>query len=75
VLSGTHEISDRVDMATYDEHTGMGETSRSFLWQDIGTFRATQEIFCGICGPQIDASDIGVVKCLKVFLTQFLCNI
>jgi hypothetical protein len=30
VLSGTHKISDRGDVATHDEHKGMEEVSRRF---------------------------------------------
>jgi hypothetical protein len=56
---GTHEISDSDDgvIVTHDdEQIGMGGVSGMFLWQDIGTFSATQETFCDICGSQFDAS-------------------
>jgi hypothetical protein len=54
VLPGTHEISDSDDgdIATRDdEQMGMGGVSGIFSRQDIGTFSATQETFCGISGP------------------------
>jgi hypothetical protein len=54
VLPGAHEISDGDDgdIVTHDdEQMGIGGVSGIFLWQDIGKFSATQETFCGICGP------------------------
>jgi hypothetical protein len=75
VLPGTHEISDSDDgdIATHDdEQMGMGGVSGIFLWQDIGTFSATQETFCGICGSQFDVSDLDVVEVFEKFFDTVL---
>jgi hypothetical protein len=75
VLPGTHETSDSDggDISTRDdEQMGMGGVSGIFSWQDIGTFSATQETFCGICGPQFDASDLDVVELFEKFFDVIL---
>jgi hypothetical protein len=38
-------------------------------------FYVTQETLCGVCGPQFEASDLGVVDHFKSCFTKFLCNI
>jgi hypothetical protein len=55
-----------------DEQMGMGGVSGILLWQDIGTFSATQETFCGICGLQFDASDLEVFEVFEKFFDVVL---
>jgi hypothetical protein len=41
---------------------GMGEMSRTFSYNTIGTFAGSQEMFCTVCGPQWRCGDCGCVS-------------
>jgi hypothetical protein len=75
VLPGTHEISDseaRDMVIREDEQMGMGGVSGIFSWQNIGTFSATQETFCGICAPQFNAKNLDGVEVFEKFFEKVL---
>lgn len=54
-------------MAHDDKQTGMRRVSRTFLWQDIGTFSATEETFCGICEAHVNASNLNATEVFQKF--------
>jgi hypothetical protein len=41
-------------------HDGLEEVSTRFVWEDIDSFPASRESFCGVCGPQFDTEDLDV---------------
>jgi hypothetical protein len=45
----------------------MRRVSRTFLWQDIGTFSATEETFCGICEAHVNASNLNATEVFQKF--------
>jgi hypothetical protein len=78
VLPGTHEITgnDDEDTTTHDdEQMWTGGVLEMLLGQDTGTINAAQKTFCGICGLQLDASDLNTVEVLRKLLILFLCSI
>jgi hypothetical protein len=46
-------------------HDGLEEVSTRFLWEDIDSFAASRESFCGVCGPQFDTADLDVVSAFE----------
>jgi hypothetical protein len=67
VTPGTHIISDSEsdngsdDQEEENVNVGLGGVSNKFVWQNIGSFRASQETSCDTYGPQFDTAELDVV--------------
>ncbi|XP_023725727.1 piggyBac transposable element-derived protein 4 [Cryptotermes secundus] len=58
-ISDSERDSDPEDIMAQD---GLEEVSRRFVWEDIDSFHASRESFCGVCGPQFDTAELDVVS-------------
>jgi hypothetical protein len=50
-ISAIESDSDHEDIMAYN---GLEEVSTRFVWEDIDSFPALRESFCGVCGPQLE---------------------
>ena len=46
-------------------HDGFEEVSTRFVWEDIDSFHASRESFCGIFGPQFDTAEQNIVSAFE----------
>lgn len=58
-ISASERDSDPEDIMAHD---GLEEVSRRFVWEDINSFHASRELFCGVCGPQFDTAELDVIS-------------
>ncbi|PNF40920.1 hypothetical protein B7P43_G14977 [Cryptotermes secundus] len=58
-ISASERDSDPEDIMAHD---GLEEVSRRFVWEDIDSFHASRESFCGVCGPQFDTAELDVIS-------------
>jgi hypothetical protein len=49
-------------------HDGLEGVSTRFVWEDIDSFPASRESFCGVCGPQFDTVYLDVVSAFESIL-------
>jgi hypothetical protein len=74
-ISAIESDSDHEDVMAHD---GLEEVSTRFVWEDIDLFPASQESFCGVCGPQFDTADLDAItdfeSIFDVFFLQLIVN-
>ncbi|PNF31583.1 hypothetical protein B7P43_G00790 [Cryptotermes secundus] len=58
-ISASERDSEPEDIVAHDE---LEEVPRRFVWEDIDSFHASRESFCGVCGPQFDTAELDVVS-------------
>jgi hypothetical protein len=52
----------RISLPTVD-----WKVSRTVVWEDIDSFPASRESFCGVCGPQFDTAELDVSAFESIF--------
>jgi hypothetical protein len=43
----------------------LGGVSSKFVWQNTGSFPASQEIFCNAYGPQLNTAELDVISAFE----------
>jgi hypothetical protein len=61
-MSTSESSSDHEDIVA---HAEVEVFSSRFVWDDIDSFSASREVFCGVCGPQFDTAELDVVSAFE----------